>query len=163
MPDDLELEQHLDQIDAYAGLIETIGREVGERFDPAVVRALTYSFGLGDGFEVYWTTLHLIERFSGHQTTYALIQEAVAQGAAGVRKWGCFMLGRRRNPTDLPVLLSRLADPEPRVVVEALRAIERIAQEHDIAEAIPAVQPLIAHACPDIAIAAHEALASLRS
>jgi hypothetical protein len=51
MPDDLVLEQHPDQIDAYAALLETIGWQVGERFDPAVVRALIYSFGTGDGFE----------------------------------------------------------------------------------------------------------------
>jgi len=162
MPDDPVLEQHPDQIDAYADLLETIGRQVGERFDPAVARALLSSFGIGDGFEVYWTTLHLIERFRGPQT-YALIQEAVAQGAPGSRKWGCFMLGRRRDPADLPVLIGRLNDPEPRVVVEALRAIGLIAQRHTIAEAIPAVQSLTSHPRPDIANAAHEVVAALRS
>jgi hypothetical protein len=56
MPDDPVLEQHPERIDAYADLVATLGRQVGERFDPAVVRALAISFGLGDGFEVYWTT-----------------------------------------------------------------------------------------------------------
>jgi hypothetical protein len=162
MPDDPVLEEHANRIDAYADLLEAIGRQVGEGFDPAVVRALLSSFGIGDGFEVYWTTLHLIERFRGPQT-YALIQEGVARGAPGTRKWGCLLLGRRRDPADLPVLLGRLDDPDSRVVVEALRAIGLIAERHTITEAVPAVQPLTAHPRPDIARAARQALAFLGS
>lgn len=160
MPDDDVLEGAPEQIDQYASLLEAIQQEIGSHFDPVVVEALVGSFGVGDGFEVYWSTVHLIEKFR-NVSTYAVLRKEAIDGPAGVRKWCCLMLGRRRDPEDLPILLSCLHDSEPRVVHEALRAIRMIAQVHRIPEAIPQVQGLVDNPNASLATAAQDALKAL--
>jgi hypothetical protein len=71
MPDDTELEA--DQVDRYDDLVTAISQELSDRFDERAVRALVYSFGIGGGYGVYWSTLHAIERFHTNEQTYRII------------------------------------------------------------------------------------------
>jgi hypothetical protein len=75
-----------------------------------------------------------------------------------VRKWGCFLLGRRRHLDDLPLLIARLDDPEERVVLDALHGAAMIAQIHPAGVAIPSVRKLLSHPRPTIARQAQKTL-----
>ncbi len=66
MPSDEELvalpEEGSRRLDKYVELLEAIRQETTAEFPPEVVSVLLSSFGVGDGYEVYWTTVHLIRR-----------------------------------------------------------------------------------------------------
>lgn len=161
MPDDHVLEHDSELIDRYSRLIARLETAAGDQAEPGLIERLVNSFGLGDGFEVYWSTVHLIERYRS-PTTYSVIQRGALSGAPGVRKWCCLLLGRRREPEDLEMLLACLVADEPQVVCEALQAIEMIGQRHQIKEAAARVQTLIGDPRPGVSNAAAEALQTLR-
>jgi hypothetical protein len=71
MPDDDAPQMTADLIDRYVELVNAISRELGAQFDACAISTLVRSFSAGDGFEAYWTTLHVIERFYDREETYA--------------------------------------------------------------------------------------------
>src|SRR5260221_11980181 len=60
MPDDDAPQMTAELVDRYAELVGAIARELDYQFDARAVGALVRSFGLGDGFETYWATVHVI-------------------------------------------------------------------------------------------------------
>jgi hypothetical protein len=158
MPDDDAPQMTAELADRYAELVGAIARELDYQFDARAVGALVRSFGLGDGFETYWATVHVIERFCAREETYALIYAGIGDDAPGVRKWSCLLLGRRRDQRDLPLFIACLSDAEERVVVQALSSIRMLAQTHPVPAAIPSVAALVADPRPAVAAAARRAL-----
>jgi hypothetical protein len=164
MPSDEALETDPERIDHYASVLQAIEDErAGTQgpLDCRIVAALIASFGPGDGFETYWSTVHLIESAQCAETE-RLTRLGLATGSVGTRKWCCLLVGRKRDPADLQLLLARLADPETLVVAEALWAIRMIACEHPIPDATAHVSALTTHPDPQITHAAHETLLLIR-
>jgi hypothetical protein len=159
MPSDEALENDPERIDRYADILHDLKkpRETEGRLDCRIVEALINSFGPGDGFEVYWSTVHLIEAAQCVET-YHLIELSLASGAPGVRKWCCFLLGRKRDPANLGLLIERLHDSDVVVVHEALGAIRKIGCDHPVSEAAPFVAGLTTHPNAEIVSAAQETL-----
>jgi HEAT repeat protein len=148
MPGDEELEALSEEgsrrLDKYVELVEEIRQETKTVFPLEVISVLLSSFGTGDGFEAYWSTLHLIESFPDKHSLYFLIQKASSSPNPGTRKWCCLLLGRRRNIEDLPFLLDRLKDDIPAVRTEALLfGIGMLAQVYPVPQAIPLVNELL--------------------
>lgn len=106
-------------------------------------QSLLFRVLLGDGWEVYWSTLHLLEAYPDENTLYHLIQQASGSSHPGTRKWCCLLLGRRRSLEDVPLLLERLRDAIPAVRQQALSGIGMIAQRYPLPQAIPVVRELL--------------------
>jgi hypothetical protein len=148
MPTDEELEQNphvgVKRLNDYQETIEQIARVDAEQFDEETVRILVSSFGLGDGFGVYWATLHVLEKIYQKPFYFSLIQQETKNPNPGTRKWCCLLLGRRRNKEDLPFLLDLLKDDVPEVRVSALLwGIDYIVEASPLPQAIPSVEALL--------------------
>ncbi len=148
MPSDEELmalsEEGSRRLNKYIELLKAIKQETRLKFPIEVVLTLLLSFGIGDGYEIYWTTVHLIESFPEKHALYALVQQASRSPNPGTRKWCCLLLGRRRRIEDLPLLLERLEDAVPAVRIAALLyGIAALAQVYSLREAIPVVAKLL--------------------
>lgn len=148
MPSDEELEEQLEEgahrLDTYAQLIQAIRQEVQTTFPAHAIPLLLNSFGIGDGGEVYWSTLHLLETYPDENILYRFIQQASNGPHPGTRKWCCLLLGRRRSLEDVPFLLERLRDAIPAVRKEALLSgIGSLASVYVLPQAIPAVRELL--------------------
>jgi hypothetical protein len=160
MPRDEALVNDTERIDRYASVLAAIeAAQAGTQqpLDCRIVAALIASFGPGDGFETYWSTVHLIESAQCAEMEH-LLRQGLASASVGTRKWCCLLVGRKRDPADLHLLLVRLADAEPLVVAEAVWAIRMIACNHPIPEAAASVGVLTNHSDPQVARAAHETL-----
>ena len=100
MPSNEELEALSEEgslrLERYVELIQEIRQETEAAFPVEVVSIRLSSFGVGDGFEAYWPTLHLIESFPDQHSLYSLIQKASKSPNPGTSKWCC-----------LPYLLTR--------------------------------------------------------
>jgi hypothetical protein len=154
-----------ERIDLYDDLIEEIGALISEHADARIIKILANSFGLADGFGVFWGTLHLIERFGDDPDTYAVVQSCAKEGTPGVQEWCCFILGRRRDIADLPIFLALLQAPNSAVIVSALRSIEMLAQKHALPEAVAPVEAVLkTHQLDsEIVDAANDALQVIRA
>jgi HEAT repeat protein len=151
------------RVDKYVELLEAIWQETKAEFPPEVVSVLLSSFGVGDGYEVYWTTVHLIECFPDEHILYTFIQQATTSPNPGTRKWGCLLLGRRRSLDDLPFLLERLKDEVPAVRTAALLyGIALLAQVYALPQAIPIVAELLSDEQESVREHAREVMATLR-
>ncbi len=104
MPDDDSLELTVDRLREYENVIrqleETVMHE--KERDPSLVMPLLASFGYGDGFGLYWATLHLLEKFPLAVLQPAL-REAVLNGHKGTRRWAAYMIGRLRDSNDVSI------------------------------------------------------------
>lgn len=168
MPSDEELaeqsEEGMHRLDVYAQLIEAIRQEVQTTFPAEAIAILLDSFGVGDGGEVYWSTLHLLETYPDENTLYRLIQQASRGPHPGTRKWCCLLLGRRRALEDVPFLLERLRDVIPAVREEALLyGIGSLARAYALPQVIPAVRELLHDEEKTIQKYAGEVLAQLQA
>ena len=151
------------RLDTYVELLEAIRQETKAEFPPEVVSVLLSSFGVGDGYEVYWTTVHLIESFPDEHLFYAFIQQATKSPNPGTRKWCCLLLGRRRSIDDLPFLLDRVKDEVPAVRTAALlHGIALLAQVYPLPQAIPVVAELLNDDQESVREYAREVMATLR-
>jgi hypothetical protein len=159
MPSDEALENDTEWIDRYAAILQTL-EELNGQHDCRIVAALINSFGPGDGFEVYWSTVHLIEA-SQCAETYYLIEHFLVAGSPGVRKWCCLLLGRTGYSANLGLLIGRLEDSDTMVIVEALSAIRMVACDHPYPEAIASVAAMTVHPDPEIARVAQKTLAMI--
>jgi hypothetical protein len=92
MPSDEVLENDTERINRYAAILQAL-EAVDRQHDCRIVAALINSFGPGDGFEVYWSTVHLIEA-SRCIEAYHLIEQSLVTGSPGVRKWCSLLLAR---------------------------------------------------------------------
>lgn len=155
MPTDaVLLEDDNDLADRYDTLIEEMSQQVSEEQpSPAeeakMVRVLADSFGLGGGMGVYWGTLHLIERCTP-SIAYPVIRDRALQGFPGSRSWCCFILGRRRDSDDIPLVLTLVNDDVAEVQVQALHALVMLAQAVPLTHMRARVQPLLDH--PDVRV-----------
>lgn len=168
MPNDEELEEQLEEgahrLDTYAQLIKAIRQEVQITFPSEVISILLNSFGLGDGGEVYWSTVHLLETYPDNKELYHFIQQACHSPYPGTRKWCCLLLGRRRSLEDVPFFLERLRDEVSAVRQEALLyGIGSLGETYALPQAIPAVTELLQDPEQAIQNAAHEVLTQLQA
>lgn len=148
LPSDEELvtvpEEGSRRLATYEDLLQAIEHETQAEFPLEALAVLLSSFGIGDGYGVYWTTLHLIESFPEEPSFYLLIQQASKSPNPGTRKWCCILLGRRRSLDDLPFLLERLQDEVPEVRVTALLyGISMLGQVSPLPQALPLVAALL--------------------
>jgi HEAT repeat protein len=122
MPDD-------DDIDALTEEIlikyESIVKELGELQDPKAIVPLINSFGYGEGFGLYRSTLYYLEKFD-LGLLYPQLIDAVRTGEKGPRMWTTFMLGRIRNPEAVDDLIALLQDDYELVRANAAMALGMI-------------------------------------
>jgi HEAT repeat protein len=70
--------------------------------------------------------------FAGGDPYLELFRDAAADADAGVRQVGVRALGIHGEPTDVPLVIERLGDPEWLVRMEAARALQRLHNEDAI-------------------------------
>jgi hypothetical protein len=153
MPADGSPELSLERLSVYERLMQETWQHVvedGEMAEELLV-PLINSFGYGDGFGLYWTTLHILEKYPLDRLRPALL-EAVQNGERGSRMWSVYMLGIQRNPIDVPVFLRALKDPEYDVRYYALMALGAIGTR----DAVPAMEELLADPAAKVRKAARE-------
>lgn len=121
--------------------------------DPRSIIPLIQSFGYGYGLEVYWTTLHALEKFD-QDILLPRLREAVQRGERGPRMWCTYMLGRYRRTEDVPLLITVLKDSEYLVRENALRALGMIGDPR----ARPAMEELLNDPVEEVREMAQESL-----
>jgi hypothetical protein len=151
--------------DRYDALIEELSQallhlKLSAAQEAEVVTILADSFGLGEGMGIYWGTVHLIE-WRLPSVAYPVLQDKAKYGGEGSRYWCCLLLGRRRNPDDLRLLLSLLRDESPDVRRQTLHALVMLAQETPLQHALPSIQPLLDDTDPGVRKVAQRAVASM--
>jgi HEAT repeat protein len=125
MPSDDDPDLTSERLDAYVDVLTEIGHLFEHGVDPRFIRPLIHSFGYGDGYEVYWDTVSLLEQFP-HEIVRPALHEALRSSERGARKWAAHILGRARDPHDVMALVSALQDPEWEVRYNALQALSMI-------------------------------------
>jgi hypothetical protein len=168
MPTDEELEQNpqvgMEKLQRYQEIIDNIAHAEIEQFNEETVRILASSFGLGDGFGMYWATVHVLEKMQKKSFFYPIIQQQTKSPNPGTRKWCCLLLGRRRNKEDLPFILDLLKGEFSEVRVSALLwGLDYMAEALSLPQAIPSVEALLYDPKEDVKKYARETLARLQS
>lgn len=140
MPDDDSPELTPDLLREYEEAIRQIDQKMMSREvrDPALLALLLASFGYGDGFGLYWATLHLLEKYPLDVLRPAL-REVVLHGKQGTRRWAAYMLGRIRDRDDVSILVKALLDSAEEVRYYALMALMMIGDP----SALPAMEMLL--------------------
>jgi HEAT repeat protein len=147
MPDDETLTQ--ESLEKYRKIVD----ELYTLSDPRSIVPLIQSFGYGYGLEVYWTTLHALEKFDP-DILFPLLREAVQRGERGSRMWGAYMLGRHRRTEDVPILIAALRDSEYLVRENALVALGMIGDP----SARPVIEELLNDPVEEVRKVAKESL-----
>lgn len=111
----------------------------GDLYD--IISSLLASFSIGDGYGVYWETLHILESLGDviYTFIYLSIENSINPGTRG---WCCYLLGRRRNIIDLSYLLRCLKDSDHFVQKQALLAIYMLSQKNNVSDAISSIEAL---------------------
>ncbi len=104
---------------------EVIVSELALLKDPKCILPLIKSFGYGEAWGLYWTTLHLLEEFAVEQVDLLLIESLSTEGK-GTRMWAAYMLGRSRNIQAVDGLINLLKDPNELVRYNAATALGMI-------------------------------------
>jgi hypothetical protein len=125
MPSDDDPDLTSERLDLYADVMDEIRELFQSQKDPRFIRPLLNSFGYGEGYEVYWDTIGLLEQFPP-EILRPQLREALRTGERGTRKWVAYMLGLQRNVEDVPALILALQDPEGQVRHNALIALSMI-------------------------------------
>jgi hypothetical protein len=128
MPADDDPSLTVDRLQSYDEVIQRVHLYLGQQvtsLDQRLIGALINSFGYGDAYEAYWSTVHALEKYPIDQLRIPL-HDALRKGPIGARMWSAIMLGRQRNPNDLPLLISALWDSAPRVRYNTLVAIAKL-------------------------------------
>src|SRR5262245_59930962 len=103
MPDDDDPALSVERLEQYGAAIAQarsyLSRSELTR-EGRLLNALLYSFGYGDAYEMYWTTLNTLEKYPLFMLRPAL-REAATSAEPGVRLWSVRMLMHQRNPDDL--------------------------------------------------------------
>lgn len=128
MPDDDDPALTAERLDNYSDItieIYNFLKQPEREKDPKLIKALILSFGYGDGNEVYWTTISALEKFPLEVLHPALV-EFLEIGERGARMGCAKILGRVRDPRDVPVLCKALSDAETQVRINTLEALTLI-------------------------------------
>lgn len=160
MPDDDSPELTVDRLREYENVIRQLEENVmhEKERDPSLVMPLLVSFGYGDGFGLYWATLHLLEKFPLAVLQPAL-REAVLNGHKGTRRWAVYMIGRLRDSNDVSIMETALEDPADEVRYHALMALQMIGDPI----ALPAMEALLQDDSPLVRRAAQKYTSQLRA
>lgn len=122
MPDDEDEDALTESVlDDYHKIVS----KLGELKDPKSIVPLIDSFGYGDGFGVYWTTLHTLEKF-GYELLNPLLIDAIRKGEKGSRMWAAYMLGVSRCREAIDDLISLLKDDNELVRAKSALALGMI-------------------------------------
>ena len=92
------------------------------------IPTLLNAFGLGTGFGLYWTLLHILEQFSWEDLEPNLIL-ALQNNNPGTRMWAISILRRGRSQNALSAIENLLDDPEELIRAEAVSALGVIGGE----------------------------------
>lgn len=123
MPEDEKLTQEL--LVKY----ETILTELSGYRDSSIITPLIESFGYGNAYELYWMTLHLLEKLDLDKL-YRTLLEKIDNGEKGSRLWSAYMLMRFRNPDAAPVITKLLDDPNELIRAQALETLSVLDPEN---------------------------------
>jgi hypothetical protein len=159
MPPDDNAQLTEERLRSYSEVIAQIGEIVSSSKsggDTRFIKPLIRSFGYGDAFESYWPVIHVLEKYPGAILRPAL-REAVETGEPGARMWCAYMLGRQRNPDDVPVLIAALEDPEYRIRYQVLGALAMIGD----LSAKPAMEALLDDPIGEVRETAQECIEAL--
>jgi len=163
LPDDKDIDEEggADLLEQYDTIINSLTDLIQGKtqYIPKIVPTLLDSFGVGDGFGVSWGTLHLIESFG--DGIYPYIHQGLQSINAGTRAWGCYLLGRRRDKADIPLLIHTLQDQNSEVVIKTLQALRMLAQNYSLHEVIEPIKKLIQDEHENVRYAAEETLKSM--
>jgi hypothetical protein len=102
--------------------------ELEQFHDPRCLRPLIESFGYGQGFGIYWRTLHLIEKYDSQLVTKALTA-ALEHPNPGVRMWAVNILRRYRYEGAVASLAALLQDEAELVRAATVSALDAIVGE----------------------------------
>jgi len=146
MPDDeildrLPLEAHL--LDKLETILMALQQETQGEYPIELISPLLQVFGAGEGNEVYWSIVHLLEKYPKEEELYPIVQQTTRNANAGTRMWSCLVLGRRRDKEDEPFFVERLQDEVANVRENALIGINMLAQRYDMKHLVPVVSPLL--------------------
>ena len=132
MPADDEDEALTEELlDQYVAVVDELHQLLEPSRDKRAIAPLIRSFGYGIGYEIYWSTLHTLEKFDAQQILPHLI-DAVQRGERGSRMWAAYMLGRCQDERAIPSLLRLLNDPEEYVRAHAVTALSMISDPSTI-------------------------------
>jgi HEAT repeat protein len=92
------------------------------------IPTLLNAFGLGSGFGLYWTVLHILEQLPWEDLEPNLIS-ALRSSNPGTRMWATSMLRRGKSKNALSAIENLLDDPEELIRVEAVLALGVIGGE----------------------------------
>lgn len=122
MPPDDEVSE--EQLAAFSDIVEKL------RWlkDSRCILPLLLSLGYGTGYGLYWSVVHFLERFDA-TTLHDNLITALREGGPGTRMWSVLMLGRMRDPLNLPYILESLSDSAELVRVHAALSTEMVAGE----------------------------------
>jgi HEAT repeat protein len=161
MPDDDSPGLTVERLKQYSEILDKLEPLIPDNigsYKAPLIQALIHSFGYGDAYELYWSVIHLLERFP-LELLHSQLREAIVVGERGARMWCVYMLGRQRNLDDLQVIISLLQDKEYRVQCNALLALSMLGDR----SAQPAMERLLADPHPEVRRAAAENIAALLS
>ncbi|MFC7441985.1 HEAT repeat domain-containing protein [Laceyella putida] len=119
-------------IDEYDALVEKI---VSFR-DPAVIPIILDTMVPYDPYKIYWAAMIAMENAFVIDGMVPGLLKAIRSDWIGSRVWGAYMLGRMRNPRNIPHLLPMLEDEETLV-----RAKAAMAMGMSVAELEPGEEP----------------------
>ena len=122
MPEDSEVTG--EQLTKYDSLVNMLAQYEDRR----CIKPLIESFGYGNGHGVYWSVVHLLERFTVQEIDPILL-EGLHNHNPGTRMWSALMLGRSENRSAVPDLLRLLDDNKELVRAEAIIALGRFQVE----------------------------------
>lgn len=122
LPSDDEISE--EQLEAFSEIINKLQLLK----DGRSIQPLLDALGYGTGYGLYWTALHFLEGF-GSDTLRPHLIDALNNGEAGTRMWAVLMLGRIRNPEDVPQIIACLSDEADLVRLHAVSAIVMVARE----------------------------------
>ena len=146
MPDDeildrLPSEDH--PLDKLETILMALQQETQEEYPIELISPLLQVFGVGEGNGVYWSIVHLLERYPKEEELYPIVQQTTRNANAGTRMWSCLLLGRRRDKEDEPFFIERLQDEVVEVRRSALGGIIMLAQRHNLKHLIPVISSLL--------------------
>jgi HEAT repeat protein len=123
MPSDEEVTE--EQVEEYEEVLNDLQGSLNRKKDVSAVRPLIDSFGYGDGNGVYWTTLHILEKFANNDLLPQL-RDAIRSGSPGSRMWASLMLGRAQDHAAITDLLKLLMDAHEHIRANAVLSLSML-------------------------------------
>lgn len=118
MPDDSTVTQAV--LDKYRFTVEALARYAGQ--DKRIIEPLVNSFGTGEGFGLFWSALHALEKFPVSDTL-APLKRGLHAPSAGVRRWSILLLERCGDDELAAIALAATNDAHESVRCEGIRIL----------------------------------------